>query len=91
MIVCNNSKTPSPVFPLTRKTSSGLQPIKSTISSVTSSGFAEGKSILLRTGMISKSFSNAKYRLEMVCACILCAASTINKAPSQAAMERETS
>ena len=54
-------------------------------------GFAEGRSTLFKTGIISKSFSNAKYRLEIVCAWMLWAASTTNKAPSQAAIERETS
>ena len=49
------------------------------------------KSTLFKIGIISKSFSNAKYKFEIVCACILCAASTISKAPSQAAIERETS
>ena len=33
---------------------------RSTMSSLTSSGFAEGKSTLLRTGIISKSFSRAR-------------------------------
>jgi len=36
------------------------------MSSVTNSGFAEGRSTLFKTGIISKSFSNAKYRLEIV-------------------------
>ena len=52
---------------------------------------ADGKSTLFKTGIISKSFSNAKYKFEIVCAWILCAASTIKSAPSQAAIERETS
>ena len=62
------SSIPSPVFALAGITSEGSQPNKSTISSVTSSGLALGKSTLLSTGIISKSFSNAKYKLEIVCA-----------------------
>ena len=61
------------------------------ISSVTSSGLAEGKSILFNTGIISKSFSRARYKFEIVWACILWAASTMSKAPSQAAIDLDTS
>ena len=57
---------PSPVLALAGITSSALQPSKSTMSSVTSSGFALGKSTLFKTGIISKSFSSAKYKFEMV-------------------------
>ena len=71
--------------------SSRLQPSKSTIWSFTSSGWAPGRSILFRTGMISKSLPSARYRFDMVCASMPCEASTISKAPSQAAMERDTS
>ena len=52
---------------------------------------ALGMSILLMTGMISKSWSIAMYRFEMVCACTPWLASTISSAPSQAAMLRDTS
>ena len=52
---------------------------------------ALGMSILLITGMISRLWSIAMYRLEMVCACTPCVASTTSSAPSQAAMERDTS
>ena len=62
------SAIPIPVLALAGITSSALQPNKSTMSSVTSSGLALGKSTLLRTGIISKSFSKAKYKLLMVCA-----------------------
>ena len=41
------------------------------MSSETSSGLADGRSILFNTGIISKSFSKAKYRFEIVCACTL--------------------
>ena len=52
--------TPRPVFPLALRISSGRQPSRSTIWSFTSSGFAEGRSILLSTGMISRSCSKAR-------------------------------
>ena len=53
------SGTPSPVFPLARMMSSGSHPMRSTISSSTSSGMALGMSILLMTGMISRLWSMA--------------------------------
>ena len=71
--------------------SSRVQPIRSTIWSFTSSGMALSESILLSTGMISKSWSMAWYRLEMVCAWIPWVASTTSRAPSHAAMDRLTS
>ncbi|CAI8214006.1 MAG: Uncharacterised protein [Flavobacteriaceae bacterium] len=60
IIAFSISVIPMPVFALAGMISSGSQPRRSTISSVTSSGFAEGRSILLSTGMISKSFSKAR-------------------------------
>ena len=60
------SSIPIPVLALAGITSSGEQPSRFTISSVTSSGLALGRSILLSTGMISKSFSNARYKFEIV-------------------------
>ncbi len=57
-----------PDLALTLRMSSRLQPMRSIIWSATSSGLAEGRSILFMTGMISKSCSMAKYKLEMVCA-----------------------
>ena len=87
----NISSTPSPVFPEARRMSSCLQPMRSTISSSTSSGIALGMSILLITGIISRLCSMAIYRFEMVCACTPCVASTTSSAPSQAAMLRDTS
>ena len=83
--------TPSPVLPDARIISSRLQPRSSIISSSTSSGIALGMSILLITGIISKSCSIAIYKLDIVCACTPCVASTTSNAPSQAAIERETS
>ena len=56
------------IIPVINKISSGLQPIKSTIWSVTSGIIAPSISILLMTGMISKLLSKAKYKLLMVCA-----------------------
>ena len=80
-----------PSFPEAWIIESRSQPNKSTIWSFTSSGIAPGRSILFNTGIISKSCPNAKKRFEIVCASIPWAASTINNAPSQAAIERETS
>ena len=53
------SSTPSPVLPLARIMPSRSQPMSSTISSSTSSGIALGMSILLMTGIISRSWSMA--------------------------------
>ncbi len=58
-------------------------PITSSISSITLSGSALGRSILLITGNTSRSWSNARYTLASVCASIPCAASTTSIAPSQ--------
>ena len=85
------SCTPSPVLPLARRISERSQPMSSMISSSTSSGIAAGISILFITGIISKSWSIAIYRLEIVCACTPCVASTTSRAPSQAAILRLTS
>ena len=57
---------PCPVFALTSKISPLPHPIKSTIWSLTTSGSALGKSILLIIGKISKSLSSAKYKLLIV-------------------------
>ena len=54
------SSTPSPVLPDARSMSDGSQPIRSTISSSTSSGMADGMSILLMTGIISRLLSMAR-------------------------------
>ena len=80
-----------PDLALAKIASDASNPITSSISRFTRSGSALGKSILLMTGMISKSCSNAKYTLAKVCASTPCAASTTNRAPSQAAKERDTS
>ncbi|GIS21276.1 MAG: hypothetical protein CM15mP121_1280 [Bacteroidota bacterium] len=47
---------PSPVFALAGITSSALHPRRSTISSVTSAGFALGRSTLFSIGIISGHF-----------------------------------
>ena len=71
--------------------SDASKPMISSISCLTRSGSAEGKSILLITGMISRSCSKARYTFANVCASTPCAASTTSNAPSQAARERDTS
>ena len=66
-------------------------PSSSDTSAAAPSGSADGRSILLTTGTISRSFSIARYALARVCASIPCAASTTSTAPSHACSERETS
>ena len=80
-----------PAFADASTASEASRPITSSISCLTRSGSALGKSILLITGTISKSLSSAKYTFASVCASIPCAASTTRIAPSQAARLRETS
>ena len=87
----SRSATPSPVLPDTRSTSLGLHPISPAISSACLSGSALGRSILLSTGMMARSWSMAMYRLDSVCASMPCVASTSNTAPSHAASARDTS
>ena len=82
---------PAPVFPLAEIISSISHPSKSIIWSFTTSGSALGRSILFNTGIISRSLSKARYRFEIVWAWIPWAASTIRRAPSQAAIDLETS
>ena len=67
------------------------RPMTSSISLRTSSGSAAGRSILLITGMISRSASSAAYTLASVCASMPWEASTTSTAPSHAASERDTS
>ncbi len=54
------SSIPIPAFALAKTASDASIPITSSISVRTRSGSAAGKSILLITGKISKSLSNAK-------------------------------
>ena len=90
-IASSTLSIPSPVFALTGIAIEQSIPKISSISCLTLSTSAEGKSILLITGIISKFCSIAIYTFARVCASTPCVASTINKAPSQAARERETS
>ena len=69
-IASRRSSIPIPVFPETRTALSVGRPIISSISSFTFSGSAEGRSILLITGSISRSCSKARYTLASVCASI---------------------
>ena len=82
---------PSPVLPETHTASSAGMARSSSISSLTSSGCAEGRSILLIAGTMSRSAFMARLALETVCASTPCVASTTSTAPSQAASERDTS
>ena len=66
-------------------------PITSSISSITRWGSALGRSILLITGRISRSWSRARYTLASVWASMPWAASTTSTAPSQAARLLDTS
>ena len=85
------SSTFSPVFAETRGAFEQSRPMTSSTSEATLSGSAAGRSILLITGTISRSWSSAKYVFASVCASIPCDASIMSTAPSQAARERETS
>ncbi len=90
-IASSSGGIPSPVRAETLNISSGSQPRRSAIWSATTSGWAESMSILFITGMISSPWSTARYRLEIVWAWMPWDASTTSRAPSQEAMERETS
>ena len=85
------SGIPIPDLAEQRIASEASSPMISSISFLTRSGSADGRSILLMTGIISKSCSKAKYTLAKVCASTPWAASTTKRAPSQAAKERDTS
>ena len=87
----SSSATPTPVFADARITRSGCSPMRSAISRAVPSGSADGKSILLTTGTISRLFSIARYAFATVCASTPWAASTTSTAPSHACSERETS
>ena len=90
-IASSSSGMPVPSLAETARISSRLAPIRSMISCARRSGSAPGRSILLRTGMISRPASMARKRLLSVCAWIPWEASTTRIAPSHAARERETS
>jgi hypothetical protein len=71
--------------------SSAFSPKACSTSIATSSGRAEGRSILLITGMISSPASMAMKALATVWASTPWVASTTSTAPSQAASDRLTS
>ena len=88
------SRTSSILMPFLaeiRGASSASIPITSSISSLTRSGSALGRSILLITGNTSRLWSIAIYTFASVCASIPCAASTTSTAPSHAARLLDTS
>ena len=85
------STVPVPSFALAGMAASPSSPITSVICSRTASMSAPGRSILLITGMISRSCSIALYAFASVCASTPCAASTSSNAPSHAARLRDTS
>ena len=66
MISSNMSRIPIPALALAWTTSLQSRPIVSSISSATLSGSAAGRSILFNTGIISRSFSIARYTLARV-------------------------
>ena len=98
-IASRSSSQPVPSFAETNSTSSREKPITSTSSCATRSGSADGRSILLTTGMMvsplpspaAVSCPRAMYTFASVCASIPCEASTTSNAPSHAASARETS
>jgi len=91
MRVSRSSGTPSPVLALTGAASVAWMPMISSISRVTRSGSAEGRSILFMTGSTSRPCSMAVLQLATLCASTPWEASTTSSAPSQAASERDTS
>ena len=90
-IASNTCSTFTPVLAEINGASEASSPIISSISSLTRSGSALGKSILLMTGNTSRSWSSARYTFANVCASIPCAASTTRIAPSHAARLLDTS
>src|SRR3954454_13408019 len=85
------SGTPVPSFALARMTSSRGMASTFSSSSITTSGCADGRSILLRTGMIVRPSRNARWTLASVWASMPSAASTTRMAPSHACRLRLTS
>ena len=74
----------NPVLAETKGIFSVSSPIWFSISSFVSPILADGKSILFKTGKISKSCSRARYVLAKVCASTPWLESTTRIAPSQA-------
>ena len=87
----SRSWMPSPVLPDTSTASSAGIARSSSISCLTSSGWAEGRSILLMAGTMSRLAFIARLALETVWASTPWVASTTSTAPSQAARLRLTS
>ena len=90
-IASSMSSMPIPAFALAGIACSASIPRISSISSFTLSTSADGRSILLITGIISRFWSIARYAFASVCASTPCVESTMSSAPSQAAKERDTS
>ena len=85
------SGTPVPSLAEASSTSSRGMARTFSSSSMTTSSWAEGRSILLRTGMIVRFWLSARWTLASVWASIPCVASTTRIAPSQACRLRLTS
>ncbi len=82
---------PIPIFAEVSTASCAGMPTTCSICSRAFSGSAEGRSILLMTGTIARSWCVARYALASVWASTPWVASTTSTAPSHAASERETS
>src|SRR5262245_40348047 len=82
---------PVPSLAETCTDSNGSSARSRSISSITRSTSAEGRSILLITGTTVRPNSIARYRFATVCASTPCEASTTSSAPSQLISERRTS
>ena len=91
MTATSKSSMPMPALALTFITSSGLVKTACSISPMTKSGRACGRSILFRVGTSFSPASIARNAFATVCACTPWKASTRRTAPSQAARLRETS
>ena len=90
--ICSRiSLMPMPVLAEQRIALEVSRPITSSICFLTPSTSAEGRSILLMTGRISRFRSMARWTLARLCAWTPWTASTTRRAPSQAERERETS
>ena len=90
-IASSTSVTPVPSLALARSTSSRGMASVSSSSPRTISGSADGRSILLMTGMIVRFWAIARWTLARVCASMPWLASMTRIAPSQAWSDRLTS
>ena len=82
---------PVPILAETWMEANGSRPRSRSISSITRSTSADGRSILLITGTTCRPNSVARYRFASVWASTPCEASTTKRAPSQLISERRTS